>query len=123
MEISANDQIQYDKSKISVAADCDKVKLTLVHSGQMNAKQMGHSWVLAKTADWKDLAQQGAAAGAENEYLPKDNRVVAHTGIIGGGKSTSITFNLSDLDSEGDYTFFCSFPGHWLQMNGKFEIQ
>ncbi|MDF4805588.1 azurin, partial [Vibrio parahaemolyticus] len=23
----------------------------------------------------------------------------------------------------GDYSFFCSFPGHWAIMQGKFEFK
>jgi azurin len=124
LEITGNDQIQYDKSKLTVAADCDKVKLTLEHVGKLPVKQMGHNWVLAKTSDWKSIAQTGQGAGLENDYLPKDDeRVIVHTDMIGGGQSTSITFDLSGLEKGGDYTFFCSFPGHWALMNGKFVIE
>ncbi len=124
LEITGNDQIQFNKSKLTVSSECDKVKLTLKHVGKLAVEQMGHNWTLAKTGDWRDLAQKGQAAGLENEYLPVgDERILAHTDMIGGGESASVTFDLSNLEKGGDYTFFCSFPGHWALMNGKFVIE
>ena len=41
---------------------------------------------------------------------------------IGGGESTEITFSTEKLKSGGDYSFFCSFPGHWAIMKGKFKF-
>jgi azurin len=43
--------------------------------------------------------------------------------MIGGGESTSITFDVSELEKGGDYTYFCSFPGHWGTMNGKLVVK
>ena len=55
-----------------------------------------------------------------DSYLPKkDPRVLAHTAVIGGGQSTSVTFSTAALRKGGDYTFFCSFPGHFAMMKGK----
>lgn len=122
--ITGNDSMQFDKKELVVDAACDEVTLTLEHSGKMSADLMGHNWTLATTENWRDVAQAGQAAGRDNQYLPSDDdRVLLHTELIGGGESTSITFELSQLDKDGDYTFFCSFPGHWAQMNGKFIIQ
>jgi len=86
-------------------------------------KRQGHNWVLSKTADFQAIAQAGMSAGIDNNYVPQnDPRVLASTKVIGGGESTSITFSISALDKAGDYTFFCSFPGHWAIMKGSFKI-
>lgn len=123
VHITGNDALQYNKSEISVTADCDKVELTLEHIGKRPKKQMGHNWTLSKTEDWKVLAQLGQAAGADNNYLPVDDeRILANTEMIGGGESTTLTFDLTQLDPQAKYTFFCSFPGHWVAMNGRFNI-
>jgi azurin len=45
--------------------------------------------------------------------------VIAHTKVVGGGESTSVKFPVSKLTKGGDYTFFCSFPGHYGLMKGK----
>jgi len=124
LTITGNDQLQYNKSELVVEADCDKVTVTLEHVGKLPVEQMGHNWTLARTADWKALAQAGQGAGLENGYLPPgDDRVIANTDMIGGGETTSVTFDVSKLEKGGDYTFFCSFPGHWAVMNGKLIVK
>ena len=81
---------------------------------------MGHNWVLTKTADYTAVANAGMAAGLDKDYLPVDDkRIIAHTKVIGGGESTSVKFPVSKLTKGGDYTFFCSFPGHYGLMRGK----
>jgi azurin len=84
---------------------------------------MGHNWVLSATPDYQAIAQAGQAAGAPN-YLPTgDARILASTNVIGGGQSVSIKFDASKLTVGGDYTFFCSFPGHFVLMNGKLIVE
>ncbi len=123
VEISGNDQMQFDKSSIAIAADCTEVELTLKHTGKLPVTAMGHNWVLTKTADFQPVATAGASAGPANSYVPKDDaRAIAHTKLVGGGESTSIKFSTSKLQKGGDYTYFCSFPGHWSLMKGKFTF-
>lgn len=124
LEISGNDQLQYNKSELLVPSGCTEITLTLEHEGSMEVEQMGHNWVLAETEHWRDVAESGQTAGLENDYLPQDDeRVIVHTDMIGGGESTSVTFDVSQLDADTEYTFFCSFPGHWAVMNGEFVIE
>ncbi|WP_372034448.1 azurin [Shewanella sp. 10N.286.45.A1] len=123
LSISATDAMQFDKKQLSVPASCKEITLTLTHSGQLPKSAMGHNWVLSKADDMQAIANEGMAAGAGNSYVkPGEPRVIAHTDIIGGGESTSITFSITDLDPNGDYRFFCSFPGHWAIMQGSFSI-
>jgi azurin len=49
-------------------------------------------------------------------------RVIAHTKIIGGGETTKITFPGKALTAGGDYSFYCSFPGHSTMMKGKLVV-
>jgi azurin len=119
--IEGNDQMQYNLKEIKIAADCTEVEVTLKHVGKLPATAMGHNWVLAKTPDMSPIANAGSSQGLPNNYLPKnDARIIASTNIIGGGQTTSVKFNTSKLQKGGDYTFFCSFPGHWVMMHGKF---
>lgn len=123
LTIEGNDQIQYNKDELRVSASCSEVTLTLVHVGELAANVMGHNWVLSTQSDWQQLATDGQNAGPP-DYLPADDeRVIATTDVIGGGEETTITFDISGLDPNGSYMFFCSFPGHFSLMNGEFIIE
>jgi azurin len=121
--IEGNDQIQFNKKEIKVAKGCKEFTVTLKHVGMLAANVMGHNWALAKTADYQALAQAGQSAGPPNYLPPGDARVIASTGVIGGGQQASVKIDMSKLTPGGDYTFFCSFPGHFVLMNGKFVIE
>ena len=123
LEITGTDAMQYDKKDLAVAADCTQVELTLHHSGKLPAQAMGHNWVLSKTSDMSGIAGDGAGAGFASDHIKSgDARVIAHTKIIGGGQSTSVTFPMSKLKAGESYTYFCSFPGHSSIMKGTLKI-
>ena len=69
------------------------------------------------------VAQAGGAAGLENDYVPQnDPRVIAYSKIIGGGETTTVTFSTAYLSKGENYTFFCSFPGHYAIMQGSLTV-
>lgn len=108
---------------MTVSASCETVTVTLKHTGQLPANIMGHNWVLTKSSDFMPVAQAGGSAGLDNNYVPQnDSRVIAYSKIIGGGESTTVTFSASDLSSNENYTFFCSFPGHYAIMQGSLIV-
>ncbi|CAE6930595.1 azurin [Vibrio alginolyticus] len=124
VSIDANDMMQFSTKTLSVPATCTEVKLTLHHTGKLPAQSMGHNVVIADTANIQAIGTDGMSAGIENNYIkPDDSRVYAHTDVIGGGESTSVTFSTEKMTAGGDYSFFCSFPGHWAVMQGKFEFK
>ena len=124
LAILGNEMLQYDKKFLAISSDCATVELTLSYPGHMPVQAMGHNWVLAKTTDAQAMVNAGIAAGAANNYVPAaDARILAATQLIGGGQSTSITFRTKGLVKGGDYTYFCSFPGHFGTMKGKFIVR
>jgi azurin len=122
LEIAGTDQMQFDKKELVVAPDCTQVELTLKHAGKLPAQAMGHNWVLTKSADVAAVANEGMSAGLPKNYIKDgDTRVIAHTKVVGGGQTDTITFPTSKLTKGGAYTFFCSFPGHSSVMKGTFK--
>jgi azurin len=119
--ISGDDAMKFDKTEIKIEASCTQVAVTLKHTGKLAANVMGHDWVLAKTADMAGIDADGMKAGMAAGFIKADDpRVIAHTKVIGGGQSDTVTFATSKLTKGGDYSFFCSFPGHSTLMKGKF---
>ena len=122
LTIEGNDAMQFNKDELSVPASCDEVTLTLEHTGEMAASAMGHNWVLSDSEVYEDVAKDGMSEGLDNNYLAQyDERIIAHTDVVGGCESTSVTFSTEGLEDR-DLTFFCSFPGHYAAMNGSFTV-
>ena len=117
--VHANDQMQFDQQAIHIAPNCSEVTLQLIHTGHLPASVMGHNWVLTRSADYMAVAEAGDKAGVSDGYVPlHDPRVIAHTALIGGGQQTRVTFSTKALVPGEQYTYFCSFPGHWSVMKG-----
>lgn len=122
--IEGNDAMQYNVGSITVPASCAEFKITLNHPGKMPAAAMGHNVVITAMADMQAVAADGMGAGIGADYVkPGDTRVIAHSKVIGGGESTSVSFATSKLKAGGPYEFFCSFPGHSAMMKGTIAIQ
>jgi azurin len=123
VEITGNDAMQFDKKEIAIASDCTDVEVTVKHSGKLPVTAMGHNFVLTKSADVAPVATDGIAAGVAKNYVKDgDARVIAHTKLVGGGQSDTVTFPTSKLKKGEAYTFFCSFPGHSSIMKGAFKF-
>lgn len=123
LDITGNDQMQYDKQALAAPASCKQITVTLHHSGKLPKEAMGHNWVLVNAADLAAVAQAGMGAGLANDYVAAaDKRVLAHTKIIGGGDSTSVTFASGTLKPGGSYSYLCTFPGHNALMHGTFTL-
>lgn len=121
--IEGNDAMQFNLKEMTVDKSCEKYTVHLKHVGKLPVAAMGHNWVLTKSADMQATATDGMAAGAANGYLKAgDDRVIAHTDMIGGGQESSVTFDVSKLKEGEEYMFFCSFPGHWAVMKGPLKL-
>ena len=121
--VESNDAMQFNTKEIVVDASCKQFTVHLKHVGKMAKAAMGHNWVLTKEADMQPVATDGMTAGLANDYVKAgDSRVVAHTKLIGGGESDSVTFDTAKLAAGEQYAFFCSFPGHWAIMKGTLKL-
>ena len=123
VSLKGDDAMKFDLKEATVSASCATITLELTHSGKLPAAAMGHNVVVSKTADLAGVARDGMKAGAAGASAPAgDARVIAHTALIGGGQKTKITFPGKKLTAGGDYSFFCSFPGHSTLMKGKLVV-
>lgn len=123
LTIDSNDNMRYDKKELSVPASCSEVTLTLTHSGKLGKKVMGHNWVLSEAGNMQSVVQQGMSAGLESNYVPESDAVIAATDVVGGGEEASVTFSTDGMSADGEYKFYCTFPGHSAIMQGTFSIK
>lgn len=123
VEVHSTDQMTFETKSIDVSKSCKTFTVTLKHTGSMAKAVMGHNWVLSKTADAQAIATDGIAAGLDNDYIKAgDERVIAHTKIIGGGETATASFDVAKLEAGTPYEFFCSFPGHIGLMKGELKL-
>lgn len=121
--IEGNDAMQYNLDTLEFSQSCDTINLTLEHTGSLPVDVMGHNVVIAHSEDIEGVSDDGLAAGLDNDYVkPDDERVVAHTDMIGGGESTTIEISMADFNIDEEYEFFCSFPGHHGIMKGDIKF-
>ncbi|MGH7990421.1 MAG: plastocyanin/azurin family copper-binding protein [Limisphaerales bacterium] len=124
VHLTANDQIEYDKTTFTVPAGAT-VKLIFQNVGTLPITIMGHDVVILKKSE--DVMKFGGelmshGANSANNFLPASmrDRVLAHTDLIGGGQTTSITFTAPPA---GTYPYLCTFPGHFVSMHGTMIVQ
>lgn len=121
--IESNDMMQFDKKEIVISKACKEFTIDLRHVGQLPKAAMGHNVVVTAKADMQAAGNDGIAAGIDNDYVkPDDERVLAHTKLIGGGEKDAVTFSTEKFQAGGDYEFFCSFPGHSAIMKGVVKV-
>lgn len=123
IEMTGNDQMQYDKKAITVT-EGDKVTIKLKHIGKLPKAAMGHNVVILKPGSAMPAFAMKCAPAAANDYIPQDAEskalIVAHTKMIGGGEETEVTFT---APAAGEYPYLCTFPGHFGVMNGKMTVE
>lgn len=119
VELSAGDTIAFSANEIRVQAG-KKVTVNLTHTGKMPAEAMGHNFVLLAQGVDRNAFGLKAVGATDTGYIPAGDEVIAHTKVVGGGESDSVTF---DAPPPGTYQFICSFPGHYGVMYGAFIVE
>jgi azurin len=50
------------------------------------------------------------------------DQIIAHTGLVAGGESDTVTFTAPE--EPGDYEYICTFPGHFAAgMKGTLTVK
>ena len=120
--VESNDNMQFNTKDIQISKACKEFTITLKHTGTQPKSGMGHNIVISKAEDMDGVLKDGAAAGADADYVKAgDARIVGHTKLIGGGEEASVTVDPAKL-ADGSYKFYCSFPGHGALMNGTVTL-
>ena len=85
-----------------------------------------HNWVLIKPNTLVrvgDLANKLIAdpEAVFRQYVPKTDDVLAYTDIV--EPKREFTVFVRAPDKPGNYPFLCTFPGHWMVMNGQLVVE
>ena len=95
------------------------VRITFTNTATNEA--MHHNVVvLAMNASVNDVGQ-AAMSAADSDYIPAgfDDQILAHTPMSAPGETVTVEFT---APAEGDYTYICTFPGHYMMMQGTMHV-
>jgi azurin len=114
--------LAYDTKTFTVKAG-EKIKLTLENKG---AVPQPHNLLIVKPGT---LMKVGALANAmltdpqamTKNYVPDSPDILHHTPLIQPGQSGSLEFTAPA--EPGDYPYLCTFPGHWMIMQGTMKVE
>ena len=54
-------------------------------------------------------------------YVPKTEDVLVYTDMVYPSEKFAVSFNAPK--KPGRYPFLCTFPGHWMVMNGEMIVE
>ncbi len=120
--IVGRNDLRFSQDHITVAPG-EKITLKLVNKSHLPASAMSHNWVLLKSGTDAGAFDNAARSAPDNDYIPESmsDRVIAHTAMVGGGHSDTITFTAPT--KPGDYEYICTFPGHFRAgMKGTLTV-
>jgi azurin len=120
LEIAAGKNLTFSTRTLRCRAG-ERVQLTFT-----NPDVVPHNWVLARPDSLSrvgDLANKLVAdpEAVLRHYVPKTDDVLLYTDIVPPQQSTSIWFDAPK--AKGRYPFLCTFPGHWMVMNGELLVE
>ena len=114
-------QMKYEEAEFTVPSG---EEIELVFENTATSPSMQHNVVILDSTEdavFQRVGQAGAKAGADNEYVPDDDAVIAHTPMSGPGETVSVTFTTPE--ETGDYGYVCTYPGHWATMRGTMKVR
>jgi putative heme-binding domain-containing protein len=90
-----------------------------------NPDVVPHNWVLVRPGTLDrvgDLVNRLIAEpdAVVRQYVPRTADVLVYTDIVQPGQSVAVYFR-APLE-KGTYPYLCTFPGHWMVMNGQMEV-
>jgi azurin len=118
VSVSGEDGLKFSVSSFDVKAGAH-VKLDFA-----NASDMLHNIVIVKPGTGTKVGEEALKLGLDGarlNYVPRSSDVLYHTALLEPQKSESIYFEAPS--APGEYTYICSFPGHWVTMVGTMRVR
>jgi azurin len=99
-----------------------KITVKIKNSSGLPKAAMGHNIVFVETANLEKAATSPDNAAA-NEFVGPSVKslVIAHSKVTGDAALTDeVVIPAKTFKAGKDYSYYCSFPGHFALMKGKF---
>ncbi len=91
-----------------------------------NPDVVPHNWLLAKPGSLQKLGEKvnlmiTDPQGMQKHYVPDSDDVIAYTDMT--NPKGEFVIHLTAPKEKGDYPYLCTFPGHWMVMNGVMKVE
>lgn len=115
-------QMQYEEEEFTVPGDTE---IELVFENTATSPSMQHNVIVLNEAPsesiFKEVGQAGVQAGAQEDFVPDHEAILAATPMSKPGETVSVTFTTPS--ETGDYGYLCTYPGHWATMQGTMHVK
>lgn len=117
--IAAADNLQFDQRTLH-AKPGEWLQLTF-----KNPDVVPHNWVLIRPGSLERVGGLVNKIVSDPDaylyhYVPKTDEVVCYTDIVEPKSEFAIVFQVPS--EPGRYPYLCTFPGHWMVMNGELIV-
>ncbi len=120
VEVLTGKNLTYQQTELRVKAG-QAIALTL-----SNPDVVPHNWVLVQPDKLASIGEQANRMISSPEayakhYVPDSSDVIVYTDIVLPEQKQTIHFKAPD--KPGRYPYLCTFPGHWMVMNGAMVVE
>jgi putative heme-binding domain-containing protein len=118
--IGAAKNLTFDVTELRVRAG-EPLRLTF-----KNPDAVPHNWALLKPGTLKQVGEQtnkliADPEAAAHHYIPESDNVLVYTDVVDPYSTFTIYFHAPA--TPGRYPYLCTFPGHWMVMNGTMIVE
>lgn len=112
--------LQYVQKQLTAKAG-ERLSITF-----KNPDVVPHNWLLAKPGSLQRLGEKcnlmiADPQGLARHYVPESDDVIAYTDMT--NPQGSFTIHITAPKEKGHYPYLCTFPGHWMVMNGVLKVE
>ena len=91
-----------------------------------NPDVVPHNWALARPGTLERVGHLANLLISDPEavvrhYIPRSSDILVYTNVVLPKEKTTVYFHAPQ--QPGSYPFLCTFPGHWLVMNGELIVE
>lgn len=123
VRISANDTLRFTPNVIEVPSACERFVVNFLHDGRLPKRASPRNWVLTRVDQVQAVLRDGVIAGEQGQWLKAaDDRVIAHSAVLGRNESDRVEFSTSLLDPQAEYVFLSTIPGASPVLRGKLVV-
>jgi azurin len=111
-------EMRYEQTEFTVQPGQE---VRIVFENTATSEAMHHNVVVIEDRESIDRVGNAALeAGAEADYIPEDDAIIAYTAMAAPGETVEVTFTAPD--TAGDYPYICTYPGHYMLMQGTMRV-